>query len=244
MADWHTHTVYSDGMGTVEDNARAAQELGLESVAVTDHGPAALTAGMWRAETLLSVLREVQQVRGQLDIEVLAGVEANVVGTEGDIDVPPNIYEHLDLLSVGIHPSAAGAPRSSRKGLRFWGGPARRRRDRTDNTKALISCLHVHPVDLVTHPGLGVDVDTQELARAAEKRGTALEISARYASSMAGFIDVAQRTGVSFWCSSDAHEPASVGDLRDGLALARARGLAPERICNTWAGRERGGAGE
>ncbi|MFO8059589.1 MAG: PHP domain-containing protein, partial [Bacillota bacterium] len=77
VADWHTHTIYSDGMGTVQDNARAAVGRGLRSVAVTDHGPAALTAGVWRAEVLLTALRDVRRVREELDIEVLAGVEAN-----------------------------------------------------------------------------------------------------------------------------------------------------------------------
>lgn len=244
VADWHTHTVYSDGTGTVEDNARAAQGRGLRSVAITDHGPASLTAGMWRAETLLRVLRDVRRVRKRLDLEVLAGVEANVVGTEGDIDVPRHIYEQLDLLAVGLHPSAAGAPASARRRRLFPDGPARRRRNRIKNTKALISCLYVHPVDVLTHPGLGVDVDTHELARAAERRGTALEINARYAESMAGFISAAERSGVSFWCASDAHEPASVGDLKAGLDLAAAKGLSPERICNTRAGSEGRGAGE
>ncbi|MFO8059332.1 MAG: hypothetical protein R6U70_01560, partial [Bacillota bacterium] len=122
-------------------------------------------------------------------------------------------------------------------------GPARRRRNRVANTRALVLCLQAHPVDVVTHPGLGVDIDTQELARAAEKTGCALEINARHADCMRGFIRAARGSGVSFWCSSDAHEPGSVGDLRAALDLAAACGLPPERIRNTWAGSRHGEAG-
>ena len=41
--DWHTHTVYSHGKGTIEDNVRIAHERGLREIAITDHGPGHLT---------------------------------------------------------------------------------------------------------------------------------------------------------------------------------------------------------
>ncbi|MFR6641738.1 MAG: PHP domain-containing protein [Christensenellales bacterium] len=36
--DYHTHTYYSHGKGTIEDNVRAAAEKGLKQIAITDHG--------------------------------------------------------------------------------------------------------------------------------------------------------------------------------------------------------------
>ena len=38
FADLHTHTTYSHGNGSVEDNVRAAKFRGLSCLAVTDHG--------------------------------------------------------------------------------------------------------------------------------------------------------------------------------------------------------------
>ncbi len=230
VADWHTHTVYSDGAGSVLDNARAAHKKGLRSVGVTDHGPASLTAGVWRARTLLQMLREVRRARAEVCIEILAGVEANVIGNSGDIDVPARIYRRLDILAVGLHRCAAGAPPSARVRPRWGWSPEARRRARAANTAALIECLRAHPVDVVTHPGLGVDIDTTALALAAERYGAALEISARHAS--VGFLRVAARSGVRFWCSSDAHAPEDVGELGPAIEAAREVGIDPSRIIN------------
>ena len=44
--DHHTHTIYSHGKGSIEDNVRVAAARGLKSVAVTDHGPGHLTYGL------------------------------------------------------------------------------------------------------------------------------------------------------------------------------------------------------
>ncbi|MEG2454591.1 MAG: PHP domain-containing protein, partial [Clostridia bacterium] len=38
LGDYHTHTVYSDAVNTVEDVAQCAIRQGLKQVAITDHG--------------------------------------------------------------------------------------------------------------------------------------------------------------------------------------------------------------
>ena len=37
-ADYHTHTIFSHGKGTILENALSAKEIGLKSIAITDHG--------------------------------------------------------------------------------------------------------------------------------------------------------------------------------------------------------------
>ena len=66
--DIHTHTTYSHGKGTIEENVNAALALGLEEIAITDHGPGHLTYGIDKALRLFirksgsgSVLRRMSQ---------------------------------------------------------------------------------------------------------------------------------------------------------------------------------------
>ncbi len=59
--DHHTHTVYSHGKGTIEDNVRAAAK-GLTSIAITDHGPGHLTYGI-KMEKIPEMKAEIQRLK-------------------------------------------------------------------------------------------------------------------------------------------------------------------------------------
>ena len=48
MYDLHTHTTYSHGKGSVEDNVRAAMNKGLGYIAISDHGPGHIFYGINR----------------------------------------------------------------------------------------------------------------------------------------------------------------------------------------------------
>lgn len=50
-ADYHTHTPYSHGKGTVEENAARAKELGLKQIGITDHGFSHLAFGLKREKS-------------------------------------------------------------------------------------------------------------------------------------------------------------------------------------------------
>ncbi|HYG59577.1 MAG TPA: hypothetical protein VD902_16055, partial [Symbiobacteriaceae bacterium] len=91
-------------------------------------------------------------------------------------------------------------------------------------------------IDVITHPGHLLDIDTAELARACAMRGTALEISARHREMTAEFCRLAAREGALFVISSDAHSPCDVGDVARGLAVAKAAGLTPAQVLNVEGG--------
>jgi putative hydrolase len=238
FADYHTHTKFSHGKGTVEDNVRAALAKGLKKIAISDHGPALFALGVQSPDTFLEIKREVEKCKKKYPgIDVLTGVEANVVSLKGELDLPKKILDQLDLVMVGLHPLTI--PLDFKEGgsllFHYWGGKCSKRlkkKSRILNTKVLLETVYKNKVDVITHPGHKMSIDTKELARACVKTNTALEINAKHSDWQRDFIETAKRTGVKFVLGSDAHSPAEVGELEAALRLTEAAGLGPEQVLN------------
>lgn len=239
FADYHTHTKYSQGAGTILDNARAAKKQGLEIVGIADHGPA--NWGHWaRTELKLfdRIMAEARNVEKEISgLKVLAGCEANIVSFQGELDLPRELQRKLDQVLAGFH--TAVIPKKVHEGVQFFMGrtlglfsPKLKRQARNDNTKAMVAAVYNNDIDIITHPGLKISIDTPELARACAKTGTALEINAKHGVKSVAFIKAAAHEGVQFAIGSDAHSPGKVGRVENGVKAARAAGLEPDQIIN------------
>ncbi len=243
VSDYHTHTRYSHGRGSVADNARAGAARGLQAVGIADHGPRSypwIAAGPAALRTMVGEVRRLN-AGGELSARVLAGVEANVVSLDGALDVPAEILEKLDVVLAGMHPTII--PPTWRDGwnLLVLGrldrlGGTWRLRARNINTKALVEAVRRHDVDILTHPGWGLQVDTRELARTCADRETAMEINASHGHMTVDYCRLAAREGCVFSLGSDAHRPEDVGRLDSALQIAAAAGLRPEQILNAKGG--------
>lgn len=238
FADYHTHTRYSHGKGTVEDNVRAALSRGLKEVAITDHGPALAFAGIKNLKILKKIKEDIDQCRGKYSgIKILLGIEANVISTSGELDITPSFIAKIDLLLVGLHTGIIPKDISSVLNLvvKNWGSKINRelsREVRRINTASLINAVKNYPVNIVVHPGLKLNIDTCELAQVCAFRGTFLEINSSHGIETKEFVRAAAQTDVKFVINSDAHSPEDVGGLEAGIKLALELGLKPERIIN------------
>ncbi len=238
FADFHTHTLYSHGKGTVEENLLAGRARGLEMVGITDHGPGSTPWVRATVGRIRQLIDEVRFYNERLEgIRALAGVESNVISLRGQIDVPSELVEELDLLLVGFHTQIVASSLADQ--WKIFGRTALSRyskalqeRERVEVTKALVEIVERHPVDIVTHPGLRVSIDTAELARTCARRNTALEINAGHGFMTRAYAEVAAREGASFAIGSDAHRPGDVGRLDRAVKVALAAGLQPEQIWN------------
>jgi putative hydrolase len=238
-ADFHTHTKYSSHGGSIRENALAAKEAGLEVLGIADHGPANWGHFIWTDASIFDrILCESREVEREISgIKILAGVEADVVSYDGELDISPEMQRKLDQVLAGFHLSVV--PKHLWEGVRFavyraMGdlSPQWRRKARNENTKAMVEAVYKNEIDIITHPGLQISIDTPELARACAKNETALEINSKHGAETVGFIKAAAAEGVKFAIGSDAHRPADVGRLLPGIRAAQMAGLKAEQIIN------------
>lgn len=237
LADYHTHTRWSHASGSIEDNLRAAQRIGLKEVGIAEHGPRLLFVGVpLRRWTDLAGTIEKLALKSRT--KLLFNIEANVVSTDGDIDVPGSITDKLDMLLVGLHPRIV--PQGLQSfwafyGLRWLALLNRRQRHQLFDTftLAMVNCVEKHDVDIVVHPGYGLPIDTAALAKACASTGTCLEINCKHTQASAQDIAIAARSSdVQFVLSSDAHNPRDVGRFEAGYKLVQDLRLDRERIVN------------
>ncbi len=241
VADYHTHTIYSHGKGTIMDNVIAAKKRGLKKLAIADHGPNHISFGV-KIKEFYKMREEIDQINDTIDgIEVLMGIEANIVGQDGTIDVPKEFLELFDIILAGYH--YATRPTSLRdvysltivNGLgkisKSWAQKAK-----GINTDAIIQAMDKYPIQIITHPGAKIPIDTHRLAQAAAKSGTWLEINASHGYLSKDMIQIAKEYDVKFVIDSDAHIPDRVGEVEKGISTALSAGLTVEDIVNAQEG--------
>ena len=105
LADYHTHTKYSrngHGKGTIDENVRAAYEKGLRQIAITDHGFNQKMYGVKRS-AIPQIKKEIEDAKECYPIDVLLGIEANLISSQGDIDLTPTDFEDFDIILCGFH---------------------------------------------------------------------------------------------------------------------------------------------
>jgi len=103
VADYHTHTIYSHGKGTVMDNVMEARKKGLKRIAIADHGFGHFGFGI-KVKDLPRIREEIDEINRRFDdIEVLFGIEANLTGVNGEIDIPDELFGAFDIILMGFH---------------------------------------------------------------------------------------------------------------------------------------------
>ncbi|NLK72683.1 MAG: PHP domain-containing protein [Clostridiales bacterium] len=235
--DCHTHTIYSHGKGTIEDNVRVAYEKGLKAVAITDHGPGHLTYGIKRDK--IAVMREeIQALQVKYpDMEIKLGVEANIRHESGLLDINEEDMKYFDIVLAGYHYGIfeSNFLRSGYIHLRNYLSKTVNRpfkKLKIENTEAIVKALYNNNIDILTHPGYKEFVFIREIAKACADTDTLMEISNSHIHMTSEEMQEAAMENVKFVISSDAHVPEEVGSFRLGLQKARDAGIPMDRIVN------------
>ncbi len=232
-ADYHTHTVYSDGKSTLSENLRRAKALGLAEIGCTEHGFSHLFRGLKRRE-LPQYIRELRAAERETGIRALLGLESNILTESGRCDLTERDYANFELFVVGIH-VLVNFPKmhDSRLGLGSWlrtqlhARPSRSLVRET--TRAYINAVKTHPVDVISHLNYCCFADAVEVAKCCRDYGTYLEISSKKEHLSDEELAKVADTGVRFVINSDAHSTDRIGDCalaeqqiaRVGIPLGR-----------------------
>ncbi|MBR1890923.1 MAG: PHP domain-containing protein [Clostridia bacterium] len=217
--DYHTHTRYSHGKGTVLDNALAAKALGIKEITISDHGFSHPAFGM-RRRKLDKMRLDCQNAERITGVKVNLGIESNLLGISGAIDVKPKDYEKLDMILAGIHrfvlyDSLRGWTSlllSNMWAQKITHKPSKRLIDY--NTKVYCNAIKNNPIDIITHVGFLNFCDAKIVAECCADYGTYFEINTKKIHLSPEEWDRVFDTKVNFVIDSDAHHPDRVGDAK------------------------------
>lgn len=242
--DYHVHTTWSDGGGSVEDCVRRAVELGLPEIGIADHIAARPAPGeTWYVspERLADYVDDVRRVAARHpEIRVLLGLEAEyVAGQETALDRLLDDWP-FEFVVLGVHVVDGFAfDDPGLRGDAGWTDPDAllaayyRTMRRAAGYCRFDILAHFDYIGLWGHrPGASVLPEIDAALDALAASGGALELNTDRVSDpagvmypSAGLLRAAGERGVPLVMGSDAHEARHVGRLWDeAMANARAAG--------------------
>lgn len=157
MADLHSHTVASGhAYNTIQEMVRAAQNKGLKLYGITEHS---VTMPGTCHEMYFSNLKNVR--RDYEGIEVLFGVELNIISYDGDVDMSEELLKEMDVVIASIHAN-----------IGYTAGTIE------ENTRAVIGAIRNPLINIIGHPDDGrIPLDYERVVKAAKEYRTLLEIN-------------------------------------------------------------------
>ena len=231
--DYHTHTTFSHGKGSIEDNVKEAVAKGLKAIAISDHGPGHLTYGVKRKDFAV-MRREIERLRPLYpELDIYLSVEANIVSIGNHLDVTEEEKSWFDFLIGGYH---YGIPKGYCVGNWLDAHGLAPSSVGTSllvkNTDMTIKALYENDLKILTHPGDKGRFDIKAIAEACADTNTLMEISTWHDHLTVEEIKLAAKADVQFIVSSDAHSSRRVGSFEGGVQRALEAGLDIERIVN------------
>ncbi|NLE24228.1 MAG: phosphatase [Clostridiaceae bacterium] len=221
VADCHFHTISSGhAYSTINEYAKEASDKGLELIGMTDHGPT-MPGGphMFHFDNLRVLPDNLQGV------EILKGIEANIIGFDGSMDAKDTILEKLDIVISSFHI------------------PCLKPSSIKENTQAVIKSIENRNVNIIGHPDDSrIELDYPELAKAAADSGVMIEVnnsslrpnsfrlSAR--ENYEKLLEECYKYKIYIVINSDAHIHTDIGEIDDAFELVKNLGYPKELIAN------------
>ncbi|NQU17014.1 MAG: phosphatase [Candidatus Saganbacteria bacterium] len=220
-ADLHVHTISSGhAYSTLEEYVEQAKKIGLEMIAITDHGPAMPGAPhYYHFSNMRMIPREIDGIR------VLRGCEANIINKDGELDLPKEETKIMDILMAAMHIRCG------------YDSP-----DEEQNTEAYLKAIKKYPrINVIAHPGSPTHpVNLERIVEIAKANRVVIEINSSSFVSRPGSWDrclkIAKEVKRQDWVAtigSDAHISPMLAEFRQAIKLVKEAGLSEKYIVNT-----------
>lgn len=226
-ADYHIHSnnsKFKRTRATIAEIARKANSLGLKEIAITDHGFKHFFAA--DKQKLLAAKKEILEINTSIGTNVLLGIEADIISSNGDLDVDAETLANIDILMIGYH-------KMIKTDFASYFGKQNNSYDAIEKaTDAYINAIKKYDVDIVAHPGRGIKVDLYKLGRACAKFDVLIELNNRHCDYTAEEMGDLLRSGCHFVVSSDSYGAGLVGRVDNAMLLIEQYDIPSDRIIN------------
>lgn len=220
--DLHMHTTATDGRDDIDAMAAAAQRLGYEYIAVTDHSRALAMARGLDEHRALAHAAAIRERNGRFgDLALLAGIECDIL-PDGRLDLADDCLAQLDIVIASVHSHFS--------------------QDEAQMTDRILRAIENRWVDVLGHPTgrrllqrepLRMRMD--EIMAAAVRHGVVMEINSQVArlDLNDAHARLAHERGVTLVISTEAHSAAALANMQWGLQVARRAWTTPANVLNT-----------
>ena len=223
LGDLHVHSNHSDGMNSIEEMVRAAEERGLKYVGITDHSKSEYVAHGMDDAKFMKHIDYIEALSKRFEgVRVLVGAEVDIL-KDGSLDLGDKVMDRLDYAIGSVHTSLGMDSKSMTKRI----------------SKALESGrvdILGHPTERIINGRKGIEFDFDEIAAKAAENGIAMEID-----SFPERLDLndenilrAHGGGVKFAIDTDSHSISHFSMIRYGVGMARRGWLQKDDVINTY----------
>ncbi len=222
--DCHTHSDWSDGGSPPLEMAEAAQALGHEWIALTDHSPRLTVANGLSVERLEAQLALIDKLNTELaPFRILSGIEVDIL-EDGSLDQREDLLAQLDVVVASVHSK-----------LRMPAEPM---------TERMLAAIANPRVDVLGHCTGRMSMrarsrpesqfDAESVFAACRAHDVAVEINCRpeRQDPPDGLLRQAAEAGCRFAIDTDAHAPGQLDWLDNGCERAERAGITPDRVLN------------
>lgn len=218
--DLHVHSNWSDGVAPITEMMAAAQALGHEYCALTDHSPRLTVANGLSPDRLRQQLDVLDELRDTFaPMRILSGIEVDILD-DGSLDQEPALLDRLDIVVASVHSK-----------LKMDAAAMTRRMVRADilghcTGRLLEGARGTVRIEIRCRTGL------HRLPRPRHRRRD--QLPPRTPRPPTRLLKLAADIGCDFSIDTDAHAPGQLDFLGYGAQRARDLAIPADRIINTW----------